>query len=196
MPGNPLEFQQSPNERSTVKYCSECGHKVIVEQLPLVPMSRFACTVCRAVFYQSPRLAAGCIAEWEGKILLCRRAVDPARGRWGLPAGFVAAGESTSAAAVRETLEEANVAVNIVQAYALFHVPHANQLRVIFLAQLLDNKFKPGTETLEARLFEEAEMPWDDLAFATTGNALTKYFRDRAAGDFGFFFADIVQIDA
>jgi ADP-ribose pyrophosphatase YjhB (NUDIX family) len=179
-----------------MKYCSECGHKVVLEKSPLVPMSRFVCTACRAVFYQSPRLAAGCIAEWKGRILLCRRAVEPARGRWGLPAGFVVPGESTRIAAARETLEEANVAVEIQRAYALFHVPHANQLRVIFLARLLDDKFTPGAETLEVRLFEEADVPWDDLAFATTGNALSKNFRDRAAGDLGFFFADIVQVEA
>jgi ADP-ribose pyrophosphatase YjhB (NUDIX family) len=179
-----------------MKYCSECGNKVTFQDLPLVPMSRFVCTTCRAVFFHSPRLAAGCIAEWEGKILLCRRAVEPARGRWGLPAGFVTAGESTSAAAARETLEEANVAVEIQHAYALFHVPHADQLRIIFLARLLSDQVTPGAETLEAQLFEEAQVPWNDLAFATTRNALTKYFRDRAAGQLAFFFADIVQLNA
>ena len=179
-----------------MKYCSECGGKVVSYRHGRSAIPRCVCTVCRTIFYQSPRLAAGCIAEWNRQVLLCRRAVAPAHGLWGLPAGFVADGESVGAAAIRETLEEANVAVEIQRPYALFHIPHANQLRVIYLARLLDNHFKPGSETAEVRLFEETEVPWNDLAFTTTHNALRRYFQDRASGIFGFFFADIVSFES
>lgn len=178
-----------------MKYCSECGNKVAFQKRARGAVSRFLCTACRAVFYQSPKLAAGCIADWDGEILLCRRANAPAQGLWGFPAGFVADGESVSAAATRETLEEANVAVEIQRPYALFHIPHANQLRVIYLARLLDNHFKTGPETLEVKLFAESQVPWSDLAFTTTHNALKRYFQDRASGTFGFFFADIVSFE-
>jgi len=179
-----------------MKYCSECGAKVVFNSRGGGATPRYVCTACRRIFYQSPRLAAGCVAEWERQILLCRRAIAPAHGLWGLPAGFVADGESVSAAAIRETLEEANVAVKIQQPFALFHIPHANQLRVIYLARLLDNQFKPGPETVEARLFEESQVPWNDLAFTTTHNALKRYFQDRASGSFGFFVAEIVSFES
>jgi ADP-ribose pyrophosphatase YjhB (NUDIX family) len=181
---------------NAMKYCSECGAKVAFHARGRGSVSRFVCTACRRIFFQDPRLAAGCIAEWDGQILLCRRAIAPAHGLWGLPAGFVADGESVSAAAIRETLEEANVAVEIHQPFALFHIPHANQLRVIYLARLLDNHFKAGPETIEARLFEESQVPWNDLAFTTTHDALRRYFQDRASGSFGFFVADIVSFES
>jgi ADP-ribose pyrophosphatase YjhB (NUDIX family) len=177
-----------------MKYCSECGAKVVFEQHARGATWRFVCKACGAVFYQSPKLATACIADWQGRILLCRRAVDPERGRWELPAGFVAAGETVSAGAVREALEEANVEVEIERPYALLHVPHVNQMRVVYLARLRSTQFKAGAETLEVRLFEEDEIPWDLLAFATTRDTLRRYFADRKDGVFGFFFAEIVPV--
>lgn len=177
-----------------MKYCSECGSAVArVPQQGRAP-SRFVCKACDAVFFRAPRLATACIAEWERKILLCRRAVAPEHGQWELPAGFVASGESISAAAVRETLEEANVEVVIERPYALLHIPHADQLRVVYLARLLAIDFKRGPETSEARLFDEREIPWEQLAFATTRDTLRRYFADRRAGVLGFFFAEIVPL--
>ena len=177
-----------------MKYCSECGGKVAFRDSVLGAMPRFVCAACGSIFHQSPRLAAGCLAEWKGKVLLCRRAVQPEWGMWGLPAGFIADGESTSAAATRETLEEAGVEVEMDGPYALLHIQSTGQLRVIYRARLLDDRFTIGPETLEARLFDEAEIPWDELAFATTRYALQRYFVDRKKGSFGLFFADIVPV--
>ena len=179
-----------------MKYCSECGGKVVFRESVLGAMSRFVCTVCGSIFHQSPRLAAGCLAEWQGRILLCRRATQPEQGMWELPAGFVASGESTGKAAARETLEEVGVAVELGEPYALLHVVSIGQLRVIYLARLLDEHFAIGPETLEAKLFDEVEIPWDDLAFATTRYALRRYFVDRRTGNFALFFADIVPFNA
>jgi ADP-ribose pyrophosphatase YjhB (NUDIX family) len=178
-----------------MKFCSECGSKVVFEPRSRGATSRFVCTACQTVFYQSPKLATGCIAERDTRIVLCRRAVPPNAGLWELPAGFVASGEAVQSAAMREVLEEANVEVEIQRVYALLHIPHINQMRVIYLARLLDDKLRPGAETAEARLFDEAQVPWNDLAFATTRDVLQRYFRDRKTGEMGFFFADIVPFD-
>lgn len=155
-------------------------------------MGRFVCGECKTVFYQDPRLAVGCIAVWDNQILLCRRAVEPGYGLWELPAGFVEKGETASNAVARETVEEASVGIEILRLYALLHIPHINQARVIYLARLLDNRFQAGAEMLEVRLFPEAAVPWGDLAFSTTRDVLRKYFQDRKSGTYSFFFADIV----
>ena len=177
-----------------MKYCSECGGTVTFERRARDEAWRFVCKTCPAVFYQTPKLAAACIANWEDRILLCRRGVEPERGCWELPAGFVAGGETVSAAAKRETLEEANVEVEIERPYALIHVAHVNQIRVVYLARLCSCEFSIGAETLEVSLFDEDQIPWEALAFATTRDTLRRYFADRKAGVFGFFFAEIVPI--
>lgn len=182
--------------RDQMNYCSECGANVVFQKGSRGATSRFVCPACRTVFYQSPRLATACIAEWDGSILLCRRAVEPERGQWELPAGFVASGEALGAAACRETLEEAGVDVEIQRPYALLHLAHANQMRLVYLARLLGTAFRCGTETLDVRLFAETRVPWTDLAFATTRETLRRYFADRRCGDFGFFFAEILPFES
>ncbi len=177
-----------------MKYCSECGAKVVLEQRRRPRAWRFVCKTCGAIFYQPPKLAAACLAEWQDQILLCRRAVDPERGRWELPAGFVMSKETVAAAAAREMLEEAGVEVDIDRPYALLHVAHENQMRLVYLARLRSTSFKPGAETLEARLFHERELPWDTIAFATTRDTLRRYLIERKEGTLAFFFAEIVPV--
>ncbi|MBS0325518.1 MAG: NUDIX hydrolase [Proteobacteria bacterium] len=175
-----------------MKYCSECGAPVVLQRQRSAHAWRYVCETCRIVFYQAPRLAAACIAEWEHRILLCRRAVEPEFGCWELPAGFVASGESAAAAARRETLEEAGVGVSIDRPYALLHIPSVNQFRVVYLACLLDTTFRTGAETSDARLFAEHEIPWEKVEFATTRDTLRHYLAERREGKLGFFFAEIV----
>lgn len=175
-----------------MKFCSECGSRVTLSPVPGAQQGRFVCDGCRRVFYQSPRLIAGCIACRDDKILLCRRAIDPGYGLWALPAGFVETGESAALGAVRETLEEAQVTVEIDRLYALFHIPHLNQVHLLFLARLLDGPLIAGAESLEVKLFGETDLPWGDLAFATSRDALRQYFRDADEGTFGFHFGEIV----
>jgi len=179
-----------------MKYCSECGSKVALVTGRRGATWRFVCSGCQAIFYQTPKLASACLCEWEGKILLCLRGVQPERDRWELPAGFVASKETLRAAAARETLEEAGVEVEIQRPYALLHLPHVNQIRVVYLARLCGTRFKTGSETLEVRLFNEDEIPWDTLAFATTRDTLRRYFADRKEGVLGFFVAEIVPVQA
>lgn len=154
---------------------------------------RYLCNSCRALFYQSPKLIASCIAEWEGKVLLCRRGTEPGYGLWTLPAGFIEIDETAAAGAHREVLEEAGVSVDIGPLYALFNLPEINQAQLVFRARLLDANCDAGHEMLEARLFEEREVPWGGLAFMSTLEALRHYFQDRKTGEYHFLFADIMR---
>ncbi len=173
-----------------MKFCSECG--VRLPGRTSGPWPRVACERCGAVFYLSPRLAAACIAYRDDRVLLCRRAVDPGYGMWSLPGGFVEKGESVASGAAREFLEEAWVVVEIARPYALFRVARGHQMHVVYLAKLLDTAFRPGAESLEAALFDESGVPWNHLAFASTREALRRYFGDRRRGVFGFLYAEIM----
>lgn len=130
------------------------------------------------IHYRNPNVVTGCIPEWEGQVLLCRRAIEPRRGYWTLPAGFLENGESTQEGALRETLEEANARVGIGPLYSLFSLPHIDQVYMLFRGPLLDLAFSPGEESLEVRLFREEEVPWDELAFQVVAETLKYYFRD------------------
>ncbi len=130
-------------------------------------------------------MVVGCIPEWEKKILLCRRAIEPRYGLWTLPAGFLENGETAPAGAVRETLEEANARVDVGSLYAFISLPHISQIYVMFRAQLLDLNFSAGVESLEVQLFAEDEVPWGALAFRTIHFTLERFFADRREGRFG-----------
>ena len=156
-------------------------------------LSRYVCDGCHRIYYQSPKLVAGCIAEWSDQILLCRRAIEPGFGMWTLPAGFIETGETAAKGAAREMLEEAGSKIELGALYAVFNIPAFNQSHVMFRARLLDLDYKAGPETTDIRLFGESEIPWDKLAFTTTRETLKYYFADRKNGSFGFHFSDVVS---
>jgi ADP-ribose pyrophosphatase YjhB (NUDIX family) len=149
------------------------------------------CDSCGTIFYSNPKIVAGCIPVWEERLLLCRRAIEPRSGLWTLPAGFMEDGESTAQAAARETLEEANARVEMGKLFAYLNIPTLNQVYVIFLAKLLDLDFHAGAESLEVRLFNEDEIPWDAIAFPSIERALRLYYEDRRGASFGTHMADI-----
>ena len=157
-------------------------------------LARHVCDACQAIHYQNPRMVVGCIVEWEDRILLCRRAIEPRYGLWTVPAGFMENGETTFEGATRETIEEANARVEIGPLYALYNIPHVNQVYILFRARLLDLDFSAGAETLEVKLFREDEIPWDQIAFATVRNTLTQYYRDRRHGEHKFHMGTIEPI--
>jgi ADP-ribose pyrophosphatase YjhB (NUDIX family) len=169
-----------------MNYCTHCGAAVEFKVPPGDSLPRHVCPRCATIHYQNPKLVTGCIVEWKGDILLCRRAIEPAHGLWTLPAGFMENGESTVQAAVRETLEEACARVEIVALFSLINVPHINQVNLFYRARLLDAVFSAGAESLETALFSETEIPWDKLAFRTVTLCLNTYFSDRHAGRFSF----------
>jgi ADP-ribose pyrophosphatase YjhB (NUDIX family) len=174
-----------------MKFCSQCGARVELRIPEGDTLPRFVCGSCHTIHYQNPRMIVGCIPEWDDRILLCRRGIEPRYGLWTVPAGFMENGETTYQGAVRETLEEANARIEIGALYALYNIPHISQVYILFRARLLDLDFKAGAETLEVRLFAESEVPWDQIAFATVRNTLTRYYGDRRSGEYKFHMGTI-----
>ena len=174
-----------------MKFCSNCGAAVTSKVPPGDSLPRFVCDACNTIHYQNPRMIVGCIPEWEDRILLCRRAIEPRHGLWTVPAGFMENGETTADGAIRETLEEANARVELGPLYALYNIPHINQVYMLFRGRLLDTDVSPGAETLETQLFKEEEVPWDQIAFASVRNALHHYYDDRRNGEFKFHMGTI-----
>ena len=174
-----------------MNYCNQCGGTLEVRVPDGDSLPRHVCDTCGTIHYQNPKMIVGCIAEWESRILLCRRAIEPRHGLWTVPAGFMENGETTAQGALRETLEEANARVEIGPLYAMYNIPHINQVYILFRARLLDLDFSAGAESLEVRLFEETEVPWEQLAFATVRNTLRHYYSDRAQGKFQFHMGTI-----
>jgi ADP-ribose pyrophosphatase YjhB (NUDIX family) len=154
-------------------------------------LERWVCDQCGEIHYQNPRLIVGTVPEFEGRILLCRRAIEPRYGYWTLPAGFMENDETAAQAAARETLEEAGARVELGAPFSLISVPHVNQVHLFYRARLADLNFNPGEETLEVALFEEPAVPWKDVAFRTVANTLRYWFADRKTGSFGFHAEDI-----
>lgn len=175
-----------------MKFCSSCGAPVTLKIPAGDTLSRHVCDACHTIHYQNPRLVVGCIAEWEeDRILLCRRGIEPRHGLWTVPAGYMENGETTADGAARETLEEANARVEIGPLYALYNIPHISQVYILFRARLLHEDVRPGLETLEVRLFREADIPWEGIAFASIRNALRQYYADRRNGEYRFHTATI-----
>lgn len=167
-----------------LKYCSACGGPLRLRIPSGDQLVRHVCATCGTVHYQNPKLVAGCLPQWEDRVLLCRRAIEPRRGLWTLPAGFMERGESTEAAAARETQEEALARVEVLGLYTLFSLPDIDQVYLLYRARLLDLDFGPGEESLEVRLFAEHEIPWEALAFPTITETLRRFFADRRRGRF------------
>jgi len=174
-----------------MKFCSSCGAPLVLRVPAGDTLPRHVCDACQTIHYQNPRMVVGCIAEWEDRILLCRRAIEPRHGLWTVPAGYMENGETTFQGAARETLEEANARVEVGPVYALYNIPHISQVYILFRARLLDDNVRPGVESLEVRLFAESDIPWDRIAFASVRNALTHYFEDRRQGHFPFHMGTI-----
>lgn len=174
-----------------MKFCSACGQSVTFRIPDGDHLPRYICDACGTVHYENPRLVVGCVPEYEGKILLCRRAIEPRRGYWTLPAGFMENGESMQAAAARESMEEALAKVEIGSLVAIVHVLQAHQVHVMFRARLLDPNIGIGPESLEVGLFDEQDIPWHDMAFRSNEFALRRYLEDRRMGREGLHFHDL-----
>ena len=174
-----------------MKYCPHCGNETQSQVPNGDNRYRDVCGTCDTIHYQNPRIIAGCIPVWEDKVLLCKRAINPRKGFWTLPAGFMELGETTEQAAIRETLEEAEAIVRTDELYAVFNLPHINQVYMMYRSALLKPEFSSGEESLEVRLFAENEIPWDELAFETMALSLEYYFQDRRSGTYIFRSTDV-----
>ena len=174
-----------------MKFCSNCAAPVVKRVPPGDSLPRWVCDACGEIHYQNPKLVVGALPEWEGRLLLCRRAIEPRYGYWTLPAGFMENDETAAQAALRETLEEAGARIELLAPFSMLSVPYVNQVHLFYRARLLDLEFDPGEESLEVALVEEAQVPWKDIAFRTVGLTLKHWYADRKAGSFGFHAEDI-----
>ena len=162
-----------------MSFCSNCGQPTEYK-IPLGDhQTRQVCPACKTIHYVNPKLICGALALWEDKVLLCRRAIEPRYGLWTLPAGYMELFETMEQGAARETREEAEAEIEIEQLYCMYNIPRIGQIYVLFKAQLNDGIFGAGEESIECRLFEEHEIPWNDLAFPSVKRTLEHFFEDR-----------------
>jgi ADP-ribose pyrophosphatase YjhB (NUDIX family) len=167
-----------------MKFCCMCGGPVSHRIPPGDTLPRHVCDSCQTVHYQNPKIVVGCIPEWKGLVLLCRRAIEPRLGLWTFPAGFMEQGETLEQAATRETKEEAEADVELTGLYGVFSLPHVSQVYVVYRALLRTPNFRAGAESLEARLFAPDAIPWEQAAFPVIREALEHYVDDHRQGRF------------
>ncbi|WP_373092233.1 NUDIX hydrolase [Zhongshania sp.] len=166
-----------------MNFCSNCGAKLI-QQIPADDNRlRHVCPDCDVIHYLNPKVVVGCLPIAGDQVLLCRRAIAPRIGSWTIPAGFMENGETMLDGALRETLEEVTAKVKDEALYRLFDIPHINQVYVFYRGNL-DGDFGVGPESLESKLFSEADIPWSELAFPIVTDMLTEYFEDRKTGQY------------
>jgi ADP-ribose pyrophosphatase YjhB (NUDIX family) len=165
-----------------MNFCSNCASRVTLRVPPGDHLPRFICDSCGIIHYQNPRVVVGVVPEHEGRILLCKRAIEPRLGYWTVPAGFMENGESLQQGAAREAHEEAMADIEIGSLLALVSILGAHQVHVFFRGRLRTPEFGAGPESLEVKLVTPDEIPWDDIAFPSTTFTLQKYLEDRAAG--------------
>ena len=176
-----------------MKYCCYCSAELIYAIPDDDNRHRYICSSCSAIHYQNPKIVAGCIPVWEDQVLLCKRAIEPRYGYWTLPAGFMELGETSLEAGMRETMEEANANVVVDDLFAVFSLPHVGQVYMMFRSRLKNLEFSAGAESLDVRLFNENDIPWNELAFTTIRATLKCYFEDRKSGNFVLHTGDIVK---
>jgi len=175
-----------------MKFCSDCGSNVSLKVPDGDNLPRFICAECETIHYQNPKVVAGAVLEYEGRILMCKRAIDPRYGYWTVPAGFMENKETVRQAAARETYEEALAVPSKIDLYAVYNLPHVNQVYIMFQGKLDKPEFGPGPESLEVELLEEQDIPWDDLAFRVVAMTLKRYFTDKKYGDFRPYTDDVI----
>ncbi|HEV7716377.1 MAG TPA: NUDIX hydrolase [Steroidobacteraceae bacterium] len=165
-----------------MNFCSNCGSRLEHRIPPGDHLPRFVCDTCGTIHYQNPRVVVGCVPEYEGQILICKRAIEPRRGYWTVPAGFLENGETLQQGAARESQEEALADVEIGSLLTVVSVVGAHQIHVFFRAKLRSPSFGAGPESLETMLVTPEQIPWADIAFPSTTFTLERYLEDLAAG--------------
>lgn len=175
-----------------MNYCSSCGEK-IAQAIPQGDNRlRHVCSACGEIHYQNPRNVVGCLLEWQQNVLLCKRGIEPRKNFWTLPAGFMENGETAMQGAARESQEEARASAEQLKLYSIFNLPRINQVYIMYRGVLGRGHYEAAEETLEADLFSEQQIPWDELAFPIVTETLKNYFVDRKAGVYPIRSADIV----
>lgn len=179
--------------RTPIKHCKNCGTAVVYRQPDDGDTkNRAVCPACNTVHYENPLNVVGTVPVWGDKVLLCKRNIEPRKGKWTLPAGFMELDETTSEGAARETVEEAGAQFEMQSLFSVLSVPKVGQVHLFYRAKLTSDRFDPGYETQEAKLFTEAEIPWDEIAFRTVKVTLERFFADSALGTYSVHQVDIL----
>lgn len=180
---------------TSIRYCQLCGSTANFSIPAGDSLPRHICTTCGHIHYENPRIVVGCITEWEGKILLCRRAIEPRLGYWTLPAGFMENNETTSQGAFRETLEESGAHTMIDAPFCMVSIAHINQVHLFYRGRMRNPDFAAGEESLEVALLSAEDIPWEQLAFRSVAICLKNYIADRSNNCFGFHEANLEPIE-
>ena len=167
-----------------MKFCSTCGNPVTRKIPEGDNRLRYVCESCEEIHYQNPKVIAGILPTYGDQILLCKRSIEPRVGYWTLPAGFLENGESTLDGALRECVEEANATMVNQVVYAIFDIPEITTVYILYTPELAEPSFGPSLESSEVALFDEADIPWSELAFPMVEEALDFYLEDRKTGEF------------
>ena len=177
-----------------MNYCSSCGEKVSLVIPEGDNRQRHVCNSCDTIHYENPKIVTGCIPEWQDKILLCKRAIEPRIGLWTLPAGFMENRETNIEGAARETAEEANAKVDNMQLFSVFSIAHINQVYTMYRGDLVAGEASPGIESLDVALLTEDEIPWENIAFQVITETLKLYYKDKKQGSFSTHYGDITKL--
>ncbi len=171
--------------RSPIKFCTHCGNKIVVAIPPGDNRERHLCRGCGEIQYQNPKIIAGCIPVWQDRLLICKRAIEPRLGWWTIPAGFMENDETIEQGAVRETWEEACAKVTNLELFQIYNLTTANQVYMLFRAEMVSQDgYDVGAESLEVKMVEESEIPWDEIAFPVIHHTLQRFFAQRSGGQF------------
>jgi 8-oxo-dGTP diphosphatase len=157
------------------RFCPRCGGDLEKREVKLAEPKRLVCLNCSFIFYQDPKVVAGTIFTLSGGIVLLKRGVEPAMGKWVFPGGYVDRGESVQEAAIRETKEESQIDVKLGPLLNVYSYPRSPNVIIVYVAEVVSGELAAGDESVEARVFTAEEIPWENLAFDSTRDALKDY---------------------
>ena len=179
-----------------MNYCSACGSSNIVFEIPRGDTrSRYICQDCDLIFYENPKIVTGCILEWEQKILLCKRSIEPKLGMWTIPAGFMENHESVLEAATRELMEEACATATGLRLHGIYNLKYISQVYIIYYGKLKEGRVAAGEETFEVGLYEKEKIPWEKVAFPVVSESLNRYLEDCSIGEMKLHSIDMDRND-
>lgn len=158
-------------------------------------MARYVCANCKTIHYSNPNMVVGCLIDQEGKIMLAKRGIEPQKGYWNLPCGYLENEETVEQGARREVYEETGATVRLSHLHTVYNLPHANQVYLIFLAYMISPEYHLTPESTEIEFFAPEDIPWDEIAFSSNSFAIKKYFENKNSKEvyIGSFFKDKIR---
>jgi ADP-ribose pyrophosphatase YjhB (NUDIX family) len=163
--------------RTEYRFCPRCGGPLQQRTVKVSEPKRLVCQACAFIFYQDPKVVAGTIFTLDGGIVLLKRGVEPALGKWVFPGGYVDRGESVQEAAIRETKEESQLDVKLGALLNVYSYAGSANVIVVYTAEVIGGALAAADESVEAAIFSAQQLPWKDLAFESTKHALDDYIR-------------------